>query len=455
MKNLTLIQQTVKEVEAVEKLANILTTKVGQDADAVMTLNAKTSELVLKDLQSVINAVKESKSSESTKLLAECASKLKQQGESIKQFTNAIQSDIANDKSALDVVKSANIKLQALLDASETQVEVAKRVILTGESLDPGYVEQNIADVKSAVAAIADATKSSSEFAIGKLTSAKVAENNVKSEQNIKASAVKKTVDAPASKVDDSVKVESTVESTKTDHTADKLEQKVDIKTADAKKDAVAEKSEQMKVETKAAEPKEDGVTVKSEQKMETKAEEAKEDVHIKPEPKIDSKATDSREDEVTKPSVPEGTPTKDATLSSEAKEAQNEVKEPKQASSSNENSIHSEASKNDAENVTGDLDKKVVTSENAPDNSHSSITSDSHGTFDHAGPTTTPISLVEQAPSETHSASLTESHGTPIDIGDLHASASEVGHELTNAVACASDVLHDLVDIVATSLFL
>lgn len=52
------IQQTVKEVEAVEKLANILTTKVSKQVDTIQSLNTKTTQVVTENMQTVINAIR-------------------------------------------------------------------------------------------------------------------------------------------------------------------------------------------------------------------------------------------------------------------------------------------------------------------------------------------------------------------------------------------------------------
>lgn len=51
-------QQTVKEVEAVEKLANVLTTKVSKQVDTIQSLNTKITRDVTENIQTVINAMR-------------------------------------------------------------------------------------------------------------------------------------------------------------------------------------------------------------------------------------------------------------------------------------------------------------------------------------------------------------------------------------------------------------
>lgn len=51
-------QQTVKEVEAVEKLANVLTTKVSKQVDTIQSLNTKITQAVTENVETVINAMR-------------------------------------------------------------------------------------------------------------------------------------------------------------------------------------------------------------------------------------------------------------------------------------------------------------------------------------------------------------------------------------------------------------
>ena len=219
-------------------MVSVLTTKVGKEADAILKLNAKTTEIVLDRLQSVIEVIKQSKSTEDIKVMSDYATKLKQQGELVEQYAIALQSDIAQEKSAQDVVKTANIKLEALLDAAESQAEVTKHAILTGDPVQPSYIEQSIVDAKNAILSIGDAAKTIADLAVDKIKSsdAKIIEKTKVDEKVVK-SYVDKITDAPVSKdTPFATKSEPDVEMKEIDS-----KHKVETKTVDQKEDSKVE----------------------------------------------------------------------------------------------------------------------------------------------------------------------------------------------------------------------
>ncbi|KAL7507481.1 hypothetical protein ACHAXN_004672 [Cyclotella atomus] len=453
--------ETVKEVEAVEKLANILTTKVSKQVDTIQSLNTKTTQVVTENMQTVINAIRESKSSENTKVLTDFADKLKEQGESIKQFANALQTDINNDKTALDLVRSANVKLQAMLDAAENQVDAAKRAIVTRDKLDATYVEQNIVDVKSAILAIMDATKTSAELAADKLKSsnAKVTEKVKVEDKEETKSVTDKVADAPPAK---EVVSESKAESKPAEAKTDTPEQK-----EEPKEDATS-----VKLENKATEGSEETGTTKFESKVDTKAADAKEDTQPtksdpKTEPKIDSKkeveeATKANNEpksssaEAKKEDTPEHDESKVVKNTNDApKDTPNispkDVKQSDQPSQTKaeEKSIDSKPENGHSESTSeGNLLPSETEHSNTPATSEKPLA----GLSDSKPDVKPHIDVVTDAHAETEPSNLLSA--AHLDVGDLHASASDVEHELANVVFNAAEVVQELANVVAASLF-
>lgn len=451
------IQQTVKEVEATEKLATVLTDRVSKEADAILSLNAKTTEVVSDNIQNVINAIRQSSD---TKVLTEYATKLKQQGEYIKQYVTAVQTDINKDKSALDAVRNANTKLQTLLDAAETQVDNAKRAILTGDKVDPSYVEQQIVDVKSAIFAIIDATKASAESAVDKIKSSKVAE---KAKVDEKAtSTAEKVADPPAAKpeaIQSEPKVETKPPETKVDTPKQKVEakedqgsvkpaeQKIEKKTTETSKEEATAKHVEQKVETKTNEAKEGEKSLNSEQKADAKTSNAKEENSA---PKVES--GEAKKTDVSKPDE-----TKDIKSANEApkqtsEEGAKEVKSTEQPLKPKNEDV------NNGETKAEKADGKLLSSEK-----ESSTSSPSAADINDSKTT---VTLTEKPSVEPHTNLGIDAHGATtepsnilpsahVDVGDLHASASEVGHELATAASTAAEAVHELANVIATSFFL
>ena len=407
------------------------------------------------DLQTVINAIREFKSSESIQVLTDYASALKREGEYIKECANGIQSDVTTDKSALDLVKDANIKLQALLDAADNQVELAKRAILTGDKMSGSYVEQNIVDVKSAIFAIVDATKASAELAVDKvkrpIAGLEKAIINVPDKPEPTTTATIKEV-KPEEKTE-----------TKTDSKEDKLEQT--SKTSDANE------GEHVKAEGRiesTVDVKEAGAS-----KPENELSEIKSDTKISSnenlEPKAHAQKADAEDqdvklelDEPKKVDLPKS---KESPVTNDGAKNNNEA--PKEANidikreMESKNSIGAETvpEKQRSESAAQHSDGQTAASGGDPANSNSPLTTDiSH--------TETTLLHGERPLIESHSDAATDIHmiaksmssgstaSTPVDLGDLHASSSEVGSELTSAATSAAEFVHDLANVVATSLF-
>jgi hypothetical protein len=409
----------------------------------------------------ILQQYSESKSSENTKVLTDFADKLKEQGESIKQFANALQTDINNDKTALDLVRSANVKLQAMLDAAENQVDAAKRAIVTRDKLDATYVEQNIVDVKSAILAIMDATKTSAELAADKLksSSAKVTEKVKVEDNEVTKSVTDKVADAPPAK---EVVSESKAESKPAEAKADTPEQK-----EEPKDDATS-----VKLENKATEGSEETGTTKFESKVDTKAADAKEDTQPiksdpKTEPKIDSKkeveeATQANNEpksssaEAKKEDTPEHNESKEVKNTNDApkdtpKESPKDVKQSDQTSQTKaeEKSIDSKPEKGHSESTS---EGNPLPSETEHSNTPATSEKPLAGLSDSKPDVKPHIDVVTDAHAETEPSDLLSA--AHLDVGDLHASASDVGHELANVVSIAAEVVQELANVVAASLF-
>ena len=172
-------------------------------------------------------------------MLSDYASIPRQQGELVKHYAIALQSDIVQDKSARDIVKTANIKVEALLDAAESQAELTKHATLTGRSVQPSYIEQSIV-----ILAIGNATKTIADLAVDKIKSsdAKIIEKTKVDEEVVKSS-VDKVTDAPVYKdTTSATESEPNVEMKEIDS-----EHKLETKTVDQKEDS--------RVETKSETP--------------------------------------------------------------------------------------------------------------------------------------------------------------------------------------------------------
>jgi hypothetical protein len=461
----------VKQVEAVEKLANVLTTKVGTEAEAILFLNTKTSESVLDTLRAAKNIIKESSSaSDTTNLLSKYAGKIKQQLETTKQLATVLQSDITTHKSSLDLLKTSNLKVVQLLEAAEHQVEMAKQATITGEFIDAMYIEQNIVDVKSATLAVLDAAKASSQGV-----------DRIKSAATVMAApAVEK-----AAEVVKEAKLDTKVEAEKQPELS-KPEVKAESKSIDAKEEPEAAKPAQ-KVEPKSAESKEPEV-VKSESKTESKSvEEAKpepdatnsepkaefslevdaiESVETKqeatPEETIEPKQADMKEDALSDNSVINAhskEASKDAReleeAKTESKPQSNHVVDGTRESNSASDPTHSASTSESPASETANPTAKTVA--HSAIESHSDLVA-SHDASDSANLLSSPpldgLNL-QASPSEivheaTDSADLLSS--TSLDAADLHA-ASEIVHKLATAPSNFVESVHDLV--VATSFLL
>lgn len=428
---------------------------MSKEADTVLSLNTKTTEVVSENLKSVINAIRESKSSENTQVLTEYATKLKQQGEYINQYTNAIQSDITSDKSALELIRNANTKLQVLLDAAENQVDAAKLAILTGDKIDPSYIEQNIVDVKSAIFAITDATKASAESSMNKIKSSNVVEK-VKVEENAKLDA-EKAASAPAAKAE-TTKPEQSAD-IRPDVKPDKPEQKVE----DAPNKPVESKVETKAIESKTIEdkstkpaeekvdPKEGEKSLKSEQTSEAKPSDMKEH-------KESSKpnTAEPQKEGASNPDMPKDTKSSTDASKQASDETSKDMESVDHQSKPKDDDVKSEtevekaaggsnASKNgDDKLVSNEKETNIIpdTSSATGSESQSSIGIDSKST----------ITLAETPAAESHSGAVVNTH---IDISDLHASTPEIGHEVAAAASNAAEVVHDLANAIATSFFL
>ena len=375
-------------------MVNALTTKVGKEADAILTLNAKTTETVLDRLQSVIEVIKQSKSTEDIKVLSDYATKLKQQGELVKQYATALQSDIAKDKSAQDVVRTANIKVQALLDAAENQAELTKHAILTGDSAQPSYIEQSIVDVKSAILAIGDATKTIADLAVDKIKisdTKKIVEKTTVDEEVVKSS-----VDTPT---DAHVKDDNTPSATKSEPKAE-----------------TKEINSEQKIETKTADQKEDPKEVEA--KSET------------PEPMTDQKLENADSDHL-KEFKDEDTP-KERLLQSKSEVELNSPGQKVEKKDAESNASDKNVDLSSKEHTTSaNIDQPRESPDHLETSTqiHSEMASDAHG-------------IIESA----QVASL--------DTGD-HFSAIDVGHELASTAVVSAGDIHNLASIIADSLWL
>ncbi|KAL7518505.1 hypothetical protein ACHAWX_004986 [Stephanocyclus meneghinianus] len=490
--------ETVKQVEAVEKLANVLTTKVGTEADAILSLNKMTIEAVTNTLQAAKDVVREMKSdSDVTKLLTEYANRVKQEGETVKQLANAIQSDISQDKAAFEVVKNANAKIQALLDAAENQVEMSKRAILTGDTVHPTYVEQNIVDVKSALVAILDATKTSAESAVQKMQ-----KTITDRKETPKRAGEEVAMKSPAEKI------------------ADDTVEKLNVPPANSKTEAL--KSEQ-KMESSSVRVKEDEVAAKSEQNIEMGTVKANEEGHVETVEKIETGTVEAKEEtvaatsaqksavqvkeegdaenlETTEQNAVDRTEVRDAEMSAQKNEVSTDDAKEESVSSSNESSVdvekappktsieptankltksndgdeiqnaapksEKEYDSNEVENFDEALEmsKKTPTSNSVPETNEVTLTSGSQDVSGIADSMKTqPITdhaFIEPHPdlvADAHEAtkSVTLELTIPLDAGDLDSSSSEVVHELAKAATNAAEVVHDLVNVIASSLLL
>ena len=386
-------------------MANVLTTKVGKEADALISLNTKTTEVVSQNLQDTIRAIKEAKSSEATKLLTDYATTLQHQGDVMKQFVSAIQSDIAKDKSALEMVKNANFKLQALLDAAENQIVITKRAIVTGSTIDPSYVEQNIVDVKSAVLAVIDATKTSVDLAVEKVKSsnARVVDG---AKENAEVS-VEKVTNVPVTKSEPGKEV---------DTKGDELEQELKSKLTDTKEESLPKteaKSDTMETKKEVVPKSDDTLADKD---MKSSHETSKEDPHEGENPK----------NEV------------------EVKSIESKVEE-----------------KDDIPNGTKSLDEKVPLGEKESHGSlnasHATTSSDNSVTSDSLASTSTEHSTVSTASNLAVNAQESNDvlSTASLDVGDMHTSITEVGHEMANTAPHAVEIMHELANAITTTLLL
>jgi hypothetical protein len=406
----------------------------------------------------------ESKSSENTKVLTDFAAKLREQGESSKQFANAIQTDINKDKSALDLVRSANVKLQTLLDSAENQVDAAKRVIVTGEKLDATYVEQNIVDVKSAIVAIIDATKTSAELAADKIKSpsAKVTEK-VKVEDKMAKSTGEKVADVPPAK---EVVPESKAESEPAEEnpaaTPEQKEEpkedatvKLENKSTEGSKEISASKSESQ-ADIKAADTTEDTQPVKSE----PNTIDSKKEVEVTPKANNEPKPNSA---EAKKEETPEHDESRDVKNTNDApKDTPNETPKEEKSQANEENSSvksendHGESSK-EGKHLLNEME-----SSNASDSNTAAATPEK--SVAEISDSKTTITLADKPNLESHVDVITDAHAAsepsnllsaaPLDVGDLHPSTSDAGHELANVVSNAAEVVQDLASVITASLF-
>eukprot|EP00804_Cyclotella_cryptica_P016560 CCRYP_004750-RB/>CCRYP_004750-RB protein AED:0.38 eAED:0.38 QI:59/1/0.75/1/1/1/4/256/817 len=484
--------ETVNQVEAVEKLANVLTTKVTTEADAILSLNKKTFETVTETLQAAMDVVREFKSdSDVTNLLNGYANKIKQEGESVKQLANAIQSDIMRDKSALEVVKNAHVKIEALLDAAENQVEMSKRAVLTGDTIDPAYVEQNIVDVKTALVAILDATKASTDSAVQKMQQS-MAERKETPRAAVEEASPKSTIaevtvekgnvpvaDKEAEAVESEQKIAPNTLKEKADGEEAKSVQNTEQSTANAKEDG--DKVNFEKIEPNTAEAKRQSDVADVAEKQEDAAESAQKNA-VQAKEGGDAEKLEKFDQNLAETKEGDGAPKSTQTIEPSAKEEQNEA-----ASRSHESSVagekaekietpsadkstksnNGEVQKENVEDIKHDdeivqLDEKQLTSHAVSDTSEVALTSDSPAISDISDLMKAP-SITEHAGIEPHPDLAEDVHEATkfvnvestisLDVGDLDVSTSEIVHELAKAASDAAEVVHDLVNVVATSL--
>ena len=435
-----------------------------------MSINAKTNDVVAEDLQTVTNAVREFKSSGSIQVLTEYASKLKREGEYITQYAKEIQSDVAKDKTTLDLVKNANLKVQALLDAADNQVELAKRAILTGDKIGGSYVEQNIADVKSAIFAIVDATKTSAELAVDQvkrpISGAEKAINVPDNSEPDKTSTRKE------------MKSEQKTETKAEEAKDDKVEQK--FKPSDADQDEKAKAEERIE---RTTDIKEEGVP-KSETEPNAAEEmsKPKSDTNTSSDEKLEINASAKKGDakdqgvksDLDGPQKADVTKSKESLESSDAKSNNEPLKETnidtqREKESKSSNSFETAPEKESTESAVQHSDSQMTASRgDAPisnDPKSAIANSDSTGTTD-ISHTESTIAHVEKPMVESNQDIAIDAHiiakslnsvsavPTPADVESLHASSSEVGSELATAASNAAEFVHELANVIATSLF-
>jgi hypothetical protein len=325
-----------------------------------------------------------------------------------------------------------------MLDAAENQVDAAKRVIVTGEKLDATYVEQNIVDVKSAIVAIVDATKTSAELAADKIKSppAKevVPESKAESkpaEENPAATPEQK--EEP--KEDATVKLENKSAEGNKEISASKSESQADIKAADTTEDTQPVKSEPNTIDSK----KEVEVTPKANNEPRPNSAEAKKEETPEHDESRDVKNTND-----TPKDTPNETPKEEK---SQANEENSSVKP--------END-HSESSK-EGKHLSNEME-----SSNASDSNTAAATPEK--SVAEISDSKTTITLADKPNLESHVDVVTDAHvatepsnlllAAPLDVGDLHPSTSDAGHELANVVSNAAEVVQDLASVITASLF-
>jgi hypothetical protein len=375
---------------------------------------------------------------------------------------------------------------------------MSKRAILTGDTVNPTYVEQNIVDVKSALVAILDATKASAESAVQKLQKT-IAERQqtakIAGEEVVAKSPVEKIADhtvekfnvPPANPKTETAKSEQKMESSsvsaKEDEVAAKSERNIEQGTVKANEDGNVENLEN--IEPSKVEAKEVTVAEKSAQKSAVQAKEEGDAENLE---KIEQNSVETKEVRDAGKSAQKNEVStdeaKEEAVSSSHESSVDAEKAPKETSmetptaenslkSNGGDGIQSTAPKSENEydanevkhfDETAEMSKKLPTSNSVPDTNEVALTSDSPVLSDIADSTKTHSItehiLIEPRPdlvADAHEAtkSVNLELTIPLDAGHLDSSSSEVLHELAKAATNAAEVVHDLVNVIASSLLL
>ncbi|ACI64222.1 predicted protein [Thalassiosira pseudonana CCMP1335] len=170
-------EQVIKELLAVEKLADVVANKVDIEADAVLAISTSSADT----LDNAIRAVKQQSKSDTNpdtlqSKLSNYADKIAKEERDTSALADAIKSDSINDEAALKLVNSADKEITSMVNGVGDLVEEAVRNIIKVDNEELLPDEEEAESIESAakelledISNIEDATEKSEESAVKRL----------------------------------------------------------------------------------------------------------------------------------------------------------------------------------------------------------------------------------------------------------------------------------------------
>mmetsp|Transcript_22475 Transcript_22475/g.48939 ORF Transcript_22475/g.48939 Transcript_22475/m.48939 type:complete len:754 (-) Transcript_22475:94-2355(-) len=169
--------EVIKELLAVEKLADVVANKVDIEADAVLAISTSSADT----LDNAIRAVKQQSKSDTNpdilqSKLSNYADKIAKEERDASALADAIKSDSINDEAALQLVNSADKEITSMVNGVGDLVEEAARNIIKVDNEELLPDEEEAESIESAakelledISNIEDATEKSEESAVKRL----------------------------------------------------------------------------------------------------------------------------------------------------------------------------------------------------------------------------------------------------------------------------------------------